>query len=84
MTLSNLGLALADAGLGPGCRRADPRPDHLRGGAGAYPLQHVDGRRPAGRRLVAAGQPVRAGTVRAEVDEAAAERRNGEDPSGTS
>jgi hypothetical protein len=34
--------------------------------------------------LVAAGQPVRAGTVRAEVDAAAAERRSGEVPSGTS
>jgi hypothetical protein len=34
--------------------------------------------------LVAAGQLVRAGTVRAEVEAAAAERRNGGDPSGTS
>ena len=51
MALTNLGLALADAGeLGAGRRRAEPRPDDLRGGAGAYPLQHVDGRRPAGRR----------------------------------
>ena len=46
-------------------------------GSGLMVDPHIDA-------LVAAGQPVRAGTVRAEVDEAAAERRTGEDPSGTS
>ena len=51
MALSNLGLALADAGSWEQAVDVQSRSrSDLRGGAGAYPLQHSDGRRPAGRR----------------------------------
>ena len=85
MALTNLGLALADAGSWEQAVGVQIRARTIfAAGLGRTHSSTLM----AGDRLVdalvAAGQPVRARTVRAEVDEAAAERRNGEDPSGMS
>jgi len=85
MALTNLGLALADAGSWEQAVSVQNRSRTIF--AAALGRTHSSTLLAGDRlvdALVAAGQPVRAGTVRAEVDAAAAERRNGEVPSGTS
>lgn len=85
MALTNLGLALADAGSWEQAVSVQSRARTIF--AAALGRTHSSTLM-AGERLsdalVEAGQPIRAGTVRAEVDAAAAERSNGGDPSGTS
>ena len=82
MALTNLGLALADCGS----RRSRPSPSQTRARtifvAALGPTHSstlLAGERLADA-LVAVGQPVRAQAVRAEVDEAAAERFKHEEP----
>ena len=81
MALTNLGLALADAGASDQAveTQTRARESSSRRSVPTHSSTLLAGERLADA-LVAMGQPVRAQAVRAEVDEAAAERLKDEEP----